>query len=81
MLSPISPRFEFARGLMGFGEKREIHAERRVGGFGAGDRLEHEIDGRAAAHRFHLRGDVGEHAALHGNAQREAQLVDQAEKT
>ena len=32
---------------MGFVEQREIDAEGGVGGFGAGDGLEDEIDGRA----------------------------------
>ncbi len=60
---------QFAGGLMGFVEQREIHAERCVGGFGAGDRLEDEIDGRAVPHRFHLGGDVREDAALHGDGE------------
>jgi hypothetical protein len=40
---------ELARGLAGFVEHCEIHAERRVGRFGPRDRLENQVHGRAAA--------------------------------
>ena len=36
----------------------------RVGGFGPGDRLEHQVDRRAALHQLNRRGDMGQHAGL-----------------
>jgi hypothetical protein len=65
---------------VGLGEQREIHAEAAVGGLGAGDGLKDQIDGRAGVERFHLRGDVGQHAALHGDLKALAQGVDHAQQ-
>ena len=43
---------------------REIDAEALIGGLGAGDRLEHQIDRRAAIDRLDAGGDMGQHAGL-----------------
>ncbi len=71
---------EGAGGLFGFLEHGEVDAEGGVGGFGAGDGLEDEIDGSAAAEGLDLRGDVGEDAALRGDAPGFADAVDQVEE-
>ena len=49
-----------------FVEHRERDAEAAIGGFGAGDRLEEEIDRRAAVERGELRRDVRGAAGLRG---------------
>ena len=74
MLSPIAPSAQAAprrsacRGHAWASSSRaRLTPKDAVGGFGAGDGLEDEVDGRAALERFHLRGDVGEHAALRGD--------------
>ena len=52
---------------MGFAKDCQGYAEAGVGGFGAGDGVEHQVDRRAGLDGLDLRGDVGEHAALQGD--------------
>ena len=56
-------------------QHRQRDAEARVGGLGAGDGLEDQIDGRAALHRLHRVGDMGQHARLRRHVEAQAQLV------
>ena len=53
--------------LAAFAQHVERDAETAIGGFRAGNRLEQQIDGRAALQRGELRGDVREAAGLRGN--------------
>ena len=55
-------------------------AEAAIGGFGSGDGLKEQVDGRAGIERVHLGGDVGQHAALHGNLEPLAQGIDHAQQ-
>ncbi len=65
---------------MGFAKEREVDAEGGVGLFGAGDRLEDEVDGCALIEGGELGGDVGEDAALRGDGIALADVVDEMEK-
>jgi hypothetical protein len=42
--------------------------------------LEDEVDGSAKAHRFHLRGDVGEDTALRGDGEARACAIDKVQQ-
>ena len=57
-------------------EQREVDAEALVGGLGAGDRLEDEIDRRALADQIERRGDVRQHAGLRRNVELDPDLVE-----
>ena len=83
------PRFEvhdvlaapqLARRLARLVEHREIHAEGRVGRLRPGDRLKHQVDGRAAAQRLHLRRHVRQHADLRRDVVALADAVEHAEQ-
>ena len=50
---------QFPCHVLGFVEKGDVDAKGGVRCLGSADRLEDEVDGRAQAHRLHLRGDVG----------------------
>src|SRR5207245_2822010 len=71
---------EFARGLAGLVEHREVHTERRVRRLRPGDRLEDEVDRRAAAQGLHLRRHVREHADLRRDIVGGADAVEQVEQ-
>ena len=66
--------------LLGLFEQLQIDAEAGVGGLGAGDRLKHQIDRRAALDRRELRRDVGQHARLRRNLVALDQLVEHVEQ-
>jgi hypothetical protein len=74
--NPAAP--ELLASVVSLGQQGKIHAEAAIGSFGTGNGLKDQVDGRARPQRFHLRGDVGQHAALHGNL--EAQAVDHAQQ-
>ena len=57
----------FEDALASFAKHREGDAEAAIGGFGAGDGLEEEIDRRAAVERGELCRDVREAAGLRGD--------------
>lgn len=57
-------------------EQRDGDAEVLVRALAAGDGLEHQVEGRAALHGLHLRGDVGEHAVLRRHAHAAHQVLD-----
>ena len=63
-LSPTVPRDSAAAGLVRLAQQREIDAEAAVGGFGAGDRLEHQIDRTPLPDQLQRGRDMGQHAAL-----------------
>jgi len=65
---------------MGFLDESEVDAEAGVGGFGAADGLEEEIEWRAVLHGLHLRGEVGEDAGLGGDLVAAADVVDEMEE-
>ena len=67
-------------GLVSLVEQRQGDAEAAVGSLGSGDRLKQQIDRRAGLKGPHLRGDVGQHAALHGNPEALAQGIDEAQQ-
>ena len=49
---------------MRFAEQGQVDSERSVGGFGAADGLEYQIDGCAGVEGFELRRDMRQYAAL-----------------
>ncbi len=57
----------FADAFASFAEHGERDAEAAIGGFGSGDGLEEDVDGRAAIERGKLRRDVREAAGLRGD--------------
>ena len=61
-------------------QQRERHAEAGVGRLGAADRLEHEIDRRAALDRAQAGGDVRQHAGLRRDGVALAHLVEHREQ-
>jgi len=65
---------------MAFLEEGEVDAEAGVGGFGAGDGLEEEIEGRTLLDCCYLGGDVGEDAVLRGDGEAFADGVDHAQE-
>ena len=60
---------QLTRHPMGLVEQRDGDAEGAVGGLRPADGLEDEVERSADAHRLHLRGDVGEYAALGGDGE------------
>ncbi len=69
----------FQHPLAPFAQQGQVDAEAGVGGFGAGDRLEQQIDRRAAVERGELRRDVGQAAVLRGGAGGGDQAVEPAQ--
>ncbi|KAH2812497.1 hypothetical protein KXV85_005082, partial [Aspergillus fumigatus] len=67
-------------GLPRFLQKRKIDAEAAVGGLGAGDRLEYQIDRHALPDQGQGRGDMSQHAALRRNVQPRDQFIQQAQQ-
>ena len=66
---------------VGFVEQGEGDAEAGVGGLGSGDGLEEQVErARRCCDGLHLRGDVGEDAALRGDGVALADVVDQAQQ-
>jgi hypothetical protein len=65
--SPSVPRPSDRAAARASLQQRQVDAEAGVGRLGAGDRLEHEVDRRAAFDRFDGVGHVGQHAGLGGN--------------
>ena len=61
---------------MGLLQEREIDPETAVGGFGARDRLEHEVDGCALVDQSERGRDMGEHASLRRNLKPRDDLVE-----
>ena len=55
------------RRVVGFAQDAEVDAETGVGGFRAGDGLEHQVDRGAAADDLQRVGDMGQDAGLGGN--------------
>ena len=68
------------RGVLGLAQDAEIDAEAGVGGLGAGDGLEHQIDRRAAADHLDRVGDVGQHAGLGRDVVPQAQRVQHVQQ-
>ena len=62
-------------------EQREVDAEALVGGFGAGDRLEHEVDRRALADQLERRRDVRQHAGLRRDVELDPDVVEHRQQT
>ena len=71
---------ERQRGVMRLLEQGEVDAEAFVGRFSPGNRLEHQIDGRAPADQFEGRGDMRQHAALRRNVEFGSDLIKHDEK-
>ncbi len=61
-------------------EQREIDAEAFIRRLGAGDRLKHQIDRRVLADQIERGRHVGQHAALRGNGELFAQLIEHREQ-
>ena len=74
------PRPSDLRRVLGLVEQLQVDAEAGVGRLGAGDRLKHQVDRRAAFDRGELRRDVGQHAGLRGNLVALDQLVQHVEQ-
>ena len=68
------------RGLARLAQQRKLDAEALVGRFGAGDRLEHEIDRRAVADQIERGGDMREHAGLRWNVELDPDLLQHREQ-
>jgi hypothetical protein len=71
---------ERERGVLGFMQQGERDPETGIGGFGAADRLEHQIDRGAALDGAQRCGDVGEHAGLRGDGVALADRVEHGEQ-
>lgn len=67
-------------GFVGLAEEGEVDAEAGVGGLGAGDALEHQVERGALLERGELRGDVGQDAGLRGDRVGCDELVDESEE-
>ena len=74
------PRFSDSAASRAFLEHREVDAEDGVGRFGAGDRLEHEVDGRAARDGLDGGRHVRQHAALRRNVEAADDVVEHVEQ-
>ena len=61
-------------------QQREIDAEAAVGGFRAGDRLEHEVDRRALADQIERGRHMRQHAALRRNVELDPDLVQHGQQ-
>ena len=68
-----------AHAMMTLAEERQVDPEGRVGRLGTGDRLEQQVDRRAAVEAAELGRDVGQAAGLRGDLQRIDEAVERAE--
>ncbi len=66
--------------LVSFFEESEVDAEACVGGFGASDGLEEEVERCSLLHGLHLRGEMGEDAGLDGDLVAAADVIDEMEE-
>ena len=77
---PHTASVKFEGGPVSFIEQTKIDTEGGISEFGAGDRLEQEIDRRTLLQRSKLCGDVGENATLCRNRVAFANRIDELEE-
>ena len=65
---------------MRFVQQRKVYSEGFVRCLSSRDGLEDQIDGCAVSQRLHLSGDMGQHAALCGNSEFLARVIDKSEQ-